>query len=259
MSEGTRGWVGSLVVHAVIVGALVGASWLGAHQADGTLDAVDPLIVDLNGLIGRKAGEIGRDPGVAQGQTTGSRLFRGKQVDMAKVREQQVAPDAGGSSGSSRPKTATTGSGRTSTGSRESLEDFNRSRGNGRGAGSGTSAGIAGVQLGRPTGTGDNGGEGGRATAQQMYAGEVLARFRGAWADAVTTDGEDLGSIQCGVRVLVSASGQVTFAGYINEPSSAKAKALLRRAVAQIGNCGRPPDGKSFEIEFPRVTTTEGG
>lgn len=259
MSEGTRGWVGSLVVHAVIVGALIGASWLGAHQADGNLDAVDPLIVDLNGLIGRKPGEIGRDPGVAQGQTTGSRLFRGKQVDMAKVREQQVAQNAGGSSGTNRPKSTTTGSGKPSTGGRESLDDFNRSRGTGRGTGSGTSTGIAGVQLGRATGTGDNGGEGGRATAQQMYAGEVLARFRQAWADAVTTDGEDLGSIQCGIRVLVTASGQVSFSGYINEPASSKAKALLRRAIAQIGNCGRPPDGKAFEIEFPRVTTTEGG
>lgn len=259
MSEGTRGWVGSLVVHALIVGALVGASWVGAHQSDGTLDAVDPLIVDLNGLVGRKAGEIGRDPGVAQGQTTGSRLFRGKQVDMAKVRESQMSPDAGGSSGANRPQSSN-GSGRRSTTSgRESLDDFNRSRGAGRGAGSGSSAGIAGVQLGRSTGTGDNGGEGGRATAQQMYAGEVLARFRQAWADAVTTDGEDLGSIQCGVRLTVSASGQVSFSAYINEPSSAKAKALLRRAVSQIGNCGRPPDGKSFEIEFPRVTTTEGG
>ena len=259
MSEGSRGWVGSLIVHVLVVGALVGASWLGAHQSDGTLDAVDPLIVDLNGVLGRKPGEVGRDPGVAKGQETGSRLFRGKPVDMAKVREANQ-PDAGGSSGATS-KTRPNGSGSrsTSSGTRESLDDFNRSHGTGRGTGSGRGAGVAGVQLGRATGTGDNGGEGGRASAQQMYAGEVLARFRQAWADVVTSEGEDLGSFQCGVKVSISASGNVTFAGFINEPSSAKAKALVRRAVGQIGNCGAPPEGKAFEINFPSVTTSEGG
>lgn len=258
MSEGSRGWIGSLVVHAVIVGALVGASWLGAHQSDGTLDAVDPLIVDLNGILGRKPGEVGRDPGVAKGQTTGSRLFKGKAVDMSKVLEKPSTSDAGGSSGATRAKSGTTGV-KSSGGARETLDNFNRSRGTGRGTGSGASGGVSGVTLGRSNGTGDNGGDGGTATAQQMYAGEVLARFRQAWADAVTTEGEDLGAFQCGVKVAVSASGSVTFAGYINEPASAKARALIRRAIGQIGNCGRPPDGKAFEINFPSVSTSEGG
>lgn len=258
MSEGSRGWIGSLVVHAVIVGALVGASWVGAHQSDGTLDAVDPLIVDLNGIIGRKPGEVGRDPGVAKGQATGSRLFKGKSVDMSKVNEKPSAPDAGGASGSNRARTSATGA-KSSSGARETLDNFNRSRGTGRGTGSGATGGVSGVALGRSNGTGDNGGDGGTATAQQMYAGEVLARFRQAWADVVTTEGEDLGAFQCGVKVAVSASGNVVFSGYINEPSSPKAKALIRRAVGQIGNCGRPPDGKGFEINFPSVSTSEGG
>lgn len=258
MSEGSKGWIGSLVVHAFIVAALVGASWVGAHQSDGTLDAVDPLIVDLNGIIGRKPGEVGRDPGVAQGQTTGSRLFKGKAVDMSKVNEKPSASDAGGSSSSSRVKSSPSGT-RSSTGSRETLDSFNRSRGTGRGTGSAVTAGVSGVSLGRSNGTGDNGGDGGTASAQQMYAGEVLARFRQAWSDTVTTEGEDLGAFQCGVKVAVSASGNVAFVGYINEPASSKAKALIRRAVAQIGNCGRPPDGKAFEINFPSVSTSEGG
>lgn len=259
MSEGSRGWVGSLVVHAVVVGALVAASWLGAHQSDGTLDAVDPLIVDLNGVLGRRPGEVGRESGVAKGSTTGSKLFHFKPVDMQKVRE-AAQPDAGGSSASTT-RTVPSGSGSraNSSGARESLDDFNRSRGNGRGTGGGTTGGVAGVQLGRANGTGDNGGEGGRASAQQLYAGEVLARFRQAWADVVTSDGEDLGAFRCGVKVVVSASGNVAFAGFINEPASSKAKALVRRAIGQIGNCGRPPDGKGFDIDFPSVTTAEGG
>lgn len=258
MSEGSRGWVGSLIVHVLVVGALVGASWLGARQSDGTLDA-SPLIVDLNGLVGRKAGQVGHEAGAAQGSATGSKLFHFKPVDMAKVRE-AAQPDAGGSSGST-PRTRPNGPGSrsTSSGARESIDDFNRSRGNGRGTGGGTTGGVAGVQLGHSNGTGDNGGEGGRATAQQVYAGEVLARFRQAWADVVTSEGEDLGSLRCGVKVTVSASGNVSFAGFIAEPASAKAKALVRRAVGQIGNCGQPPDGKAFEIDFPSVSTAEGG
>lgn len=258
MSEGSKGWIGSLVVHAVIVAALVGASWVGAHQSDGTLDAIDPLIVDLNGIIGRQPGEVGRDPGVAKGQTTGSRLFKGKAVDMSKVNEKPSTPDAGGASGSNRAKTSASGT-KSSSGTRETLDSFNRSRGTGRGTGSGATGGVSGVALGRSNGTGDNGGDGGTATAQQMYAGEVLARFRQAWSDTVTTEGEDLGAFQCGVKVAVSASGNVVFVGYINEPASSKAKALIRRAVAQIGNCGRPPEGKAFEINFPSVSTSEGG
>lgn len=258
MAEGSRGWVGSLLVHGLVVACLVGASWLGARQADGELDT-GTMIVDLNGVLGRRPGEVGHEVGVAQGRSDGSRLFKGRPVDMAKVRE-SVQPEAGGSSGATAPRTRANGSSSTrSSGGRESLDDFQRSRGSGRGTGSGASTGVAGVQLGHSGGTGDNGGEGGRATAQQVYASQVLARFRQAWADTVTSEGEDLGSFQCGVRVSVSAAGTVSFAGFINEPPSSKAKALVRRAVGAIGNCGQPPDGKAFEIAFPSVSTTEGG
>lgn len=256
MSEGSKGWVGSLVVHGALVALLVGASWWGAQQQAGNLDAVDPLLVDLNGIVGRKAGEVGREEGVAKGQTTGSRLFHFKPVDLDKIRREQQAENAGGSSSAGATQSKGSGSKTSrSSGSKESLDNFLNGKGTGRGTG--TAAGISGVSLGRSTGTGDNGGDGGTASAQQMYAGEVLARFRQAWADTVTSQGEDLGTIQCGVKVSVSASGQVTFSGFISAPSSSKAATLVRRAVGQIGNCGAPPLGKAFDIEFPRVSTSE--
>jgi hypothetical protein len=33
---------------------------------------------------------------------------------------------------------------------------------------------------------------------------------------------------------------------------------LVKRACAQIGNCGKPPKGKSFKIDFTSVSLAEG-
>lgn len=253
MSGEARGWVGSVLLHLAVVGLFVGASWWASRGGE-ALDAVDPLIVDLNGIPGRRPGEVGKKEGVAKGSESGSRLFKGKPIDLDKIRrqEQEQRPQAaatGGSSSSRRGSTA-------ASPRRESLDDFMKGRGQGRSQGVAT-GGVAGVALGRSHGTGENGGDGGTATAQQMYAGEVLARFRSAWMDLVASEGEDLGEVVCGVKVAVTASGNVTFAGWLDEPRSSKAAALVRRAVGKIGNCGPPPEGKAFTIEFSRVTASE--
>ena len=253
MSGESRGWVGSVLLHLAVVGLFVGASWWASRGGE-SLEAVDPLIVDLNGIPGRRPGEVGKKEGVAKGSESGSRLFKGKTIDVDKIRRQQQeerpqAASTGGSSSSRRGSTA-------ASNRRESLDDFMKGRGQGRGQGVAT-GGVAGVALGRSHGTGENGGDGGTATAQQMYAGEVLARFRSAWMDLVAAEGEDLGEVVCGVKVAVTASGNVTFAGWLEEPRSSKASALVRRAVGKIGNCGKPPEGKAFTIEFSRVTASE--
>ena len=33
---------------------------------------------------------------------------------------------------------------------------------------------------------------------------------------------------------------------------------LVKQAVARIGNCGKPPGGKSLVIDFPKVGASEG-
>jgi len=252
MGEGARGWVGSVVVHLAVVAAFLGASWWGSRQAAG-LEPVDPLLVTLDGVPGRRPGEVGRKEGVARGSEQGSRLFRFQPIDHERLRraeEQARSPSASGSA-PSRARGATT----AASGERVSLDEFNRGRGQGRGAAA--SGGVAGVSLGRATGTGDNGGDGGAASAQQLYAGEVLARFRDAWADLVAAEGDDLAGLVCGVRVSVSASGQVAFSGWLSRPDHAKAAALVQRAVARIGNCGTPPGGRAFTIDFTRVTAED--
>jgi hypothetical protein len=71
MSGDTKGWVGSLAVHAGILAVLVGASWYASRQTGENLEAVDPLIVTLDGIPGKKPGQIGKAPGVAQGDERG--------------------------------------------------------------------------------------------------------------------------------------------------------------------------------------------
>lgn len=251
MAEGARGWFGSVVVHLAVVAAFLAASWWGSRQGE-SLDAVDPLLVTLDGVPGRKPGEVGRKEGVARGATTGSPLFKYTPLPpertAAPARPESSPRASSSGAASSRARGATT----ASTSARVSLDEFNRGRGQGRSQGA--TAGVSGVSLGRPTGTGDNGGEGGVASARQLYAGEVLARFRDAWGEVVALEGDDLGELLCGVRVSVSASGEVSFSGWINAPSSAKAADLVRKAIARIGNCGKPPEGRPLTIDFTRVT-----
>jgi hypothetical protein len=251
MAEGSRGWVGSVVVHLAILAAFVAASWWGARAPD-ALEVADPLLVTLDGIPGRKPGEVGRKEGVAKGSEKGSPLFRYTPLPPERVEPQPTAQPQPRAAAAASAAAATRGSTTAATSNRVSLDDFNRSRGQGRATG--TANAVSGVSMGRATGTGDNGGDGGAASAQQLYAGQVLARFRDAWAEVVAAEGEDLGGLLCGVRVAVSASGQVTFSGWITAPSSAKAGELVRKAIARIGNCGPPPNSKAFTIDFTRVT-----
>ncbi|MEY3772980.1 MAG: hypothetical protein RL067_994, partial [Verrucomicrobiota bacterium] len=71
MSGESKGLIGSLAVHAGILAVLVGASWYASRQTGENLEAVDPLIVTLDGIPGKKPGQIGKAPGVAQGDERG--------------------------------------------------------------------------------------------------------------------------------------------------------------------------------------------
>ena len=55
-----------------IVAVLVGASWYAAHRTGDAIEAVDPLLVSLDGVPGRKAGRVGEKAGVAQGHESGT-------------------------------------------------------------------------------------------------------------------------------------------------------------------------------------------
>ncbi len=257
MAGNSKGWIGSLAVHLGIVAALVGFSWYASHRSGQALEAVDPLLVDLNGIPGRKPGEVGKAEGVAQGQENGER----KVVTTVKIKKIDFSAQNQNSREESPTrdnKNSSKKNSKSTSGNRTTLSEFNQSRSS-KSSGQGKVAGISGasVKLGRNYGKGDNGGQGGSATEQQIYAGEVLARFKSAWTNIVAAEGE-ASSGSCGVVLKVDASGNVTFASWITKPRDPKMAQLVKEACAQIGNCGLPPGRRQFYIDFPNVSLSDG-
>ncbi|MGA0134810.1 MAG: hypothetical protein ACO3ND_10705 [Opitutales bacterium] len=261
MSGGARGMVGSVLVHLLIAGAFVAFSWFAAGRGGAPTEPA--LVVDLAGDPRRRPGEVGKAPGVARGTPEASKGIKRiniPRLDMAAVARAQEA-EARPSPSVSTKTVPTTSKGpktQSKTG-KTSLGQFLKEKG-GRTGASGKSGLIGGVSVrGRPQGAGDNGGDGGGATAMQLYAGEVLARFRSAWVDIVNEDGMDIRDAGgCGVTVTVDASGNIRFGSWIRQPSDTRMAELVRRACARIGNCGPPPGGKGFGIDFPNISVSGG-
>jgi len=269
MAGESKGFVGSLAVHAGILAVVVGASWYASRHTGENLEAVDPILVTLDGIPGKKPGQVGKVHGVAQGDESGApggvpRIHL-KKLDLAKLEqerqqaaEQAVAKANPTAKSDARPTTKTS----PGTGAKTTYEAFSKSNPNrGGGSVSGKVGGIGGVKvaLGRSYGTGENGGDGGSASERQLYAGQVKARFQSAWTDLLAAEGASLESIgSCGVSVRVDAAGGVSFSGWLNAPRDSRFAQLVKQAVAQIGNCGKPPGGKGFEIDFPRVGVSDG-
>ena len=268
MAAEGEGWIGSVVVHLGLLGAVIGFSWYAARQDSENVEPVDPLLIDLAGIPGKRPGEIGKAPGVAQGSETGTNngIARIKipKLNVQKIlNEREQAEQSAQSSTNTKTSTkAVVKNGVGSKSSRMTLDEFNKSQGgkSGRPGGSAKSGGIGGVSVkkGRSYGTGDNGGEGGSASELAAYAGTVQAKLLTAWRDIVAAEGESVSAGgTCGVTVSVDASGFVSFSGWINSPRDARMAELVKRACAQIGNCGKPPKGKSFKIDFTRVSLSE--
>jgi hypothetical protein len=268
MAAEGKGWIGSVVVHLGLLGAVIGFSWYAARQDSENVEPVDPLLIDLTGIPGKRPGEIGKAPGVAQGAETGTNngIARVKipklNVDKILQAREQAEQSAQSSTNARTSTKAVVKNGVGSKSSRMTLDEFNKSQGgkSGRPGGSAKSGGIGGVSVkkGRSYGTGDNGGEGGSASELAAYAGTVQAKLLTAWREIVAAEGESVATGgTCGVTVSIDASGFVSFSGWINSPRDARMAELVKRACAQIGNCGKPPKGKSFKIDFTRVSLSE--
>ena len=262
MAAESKGIIGSLAVHLGILAVLVGVSWYASHSKGQPIEAVDPLLVDLNGIPGRRPGEIGKAAGVAKGDPSGSKtgiaIVKIKKLDLEQIKADARREAAASSSAASASKSANSKSSKSSSGSNKtSLSEFNSSRGS-KSNGSGKVASIGGVSVrsGRSYGKGENGGEGGSATEQQIYAGEVKARLQTAWTSLIATE-PSLSAGTCGVIVKIDAAGNASFGGWINKPKDAALIDIVKRACAQIGNCGAPPGRRAFQVEFPNVGVTE--
>ncbi len=270
MAAEGKGWIGSVLVHLGLLGAIVAFSWYAARQDGESIEPVDPLLIDLAGIPGKRPGEIGKAPGVAKGSETGTNTgiarIKLPKLNVDKILREREQAEQAAQSSSANTKTSTKAvvkNGASSKSSRMTIDEFNKSQGgkSGRPGSSAKAGGIGGVSVkkGRSYGTGDNGGEGGSASELAAYAGEVQARLLTAWREIVAAEGESVTTGgTCGVTVNVDAAGFVSFSGWINSPRDARMAELVKRACAQIGNCGKPPKGKSFKIDFTRVSLSEG-
>lgn len=257
MSQGNKGIIGSVAVHIGIIAVIVGASWFAAHQSGKSIEPVDPLLVDLNGIPGRRPGEVGKAEGVAQGQPEGSKkgisIIKFKKIVPEKESAESSSTSSTNSAKSSAQSSAkTTVSKSSSTGSKTTLSEFNNSKSGKSGAGKVASIGGVSVRAGRNYGKGDNGGAGGSASELQLYIGEVRARFQSALLSLVSSEAE-LDSGKCGVTLRVDAAGNVKFGSWINRPQNSSMISIVKQAIDQIGNCGTPPGRNAFQIDFTSV------
>jgi hypothetical protein len=264
-----KGFIGSVAVHAGIIAVLIGASWFASRHSGESLEAHDPLIVTLDGIPGKKPGQIGKTHGVAQGDERGVAggvpRIHIKKLDLEKLEQdrQKAAEQTSQATTTPTKSDSLVTSKAPPGGSRKiSLDSFNKSNPGRSGAGPAGKAGsIVGVKvaLGRNYGVGDNGGDGGSASERQLYAGEVKARFQSAWTDLLAAEGASLESAgSCGVSVRIDALGGVSFSGWLDAPRDSRFAQLVKQAVARIGNCGKPPGGKGFVIDFPKVGVSDG-
>lgn len=267
MSGPTKGVVGSIAIHLGIIAAIVGFSWFAAHGSGKVIQPADPLLVDLNGIPGRRPGEVGKAEGVARGDEHGEKMgiarVHIKKLDLEKLEQERQQAEAAAQTAntpdSKNNSKVVTKNGGTSSSGKTTLSQFLSSKGT-RGNGSGLVGGITGATIkGRSYGTGDNGGDGGSASEQQLYAGEVEARFRSAWTSLIAAEGSAISAIgNCGVTLSVDARGHVSFSGWITRPADSHMAELVVRACSQIGNCGPPPGGRGFKIDFTKVGVSEG-
>lgn len=266
MSGQSKGIIGSIAIHLGIVAAFVGVSWVASHQSGKVVQPVDPMLVSLDGIPGRRPGEIGKRDGVAHGDENGDKkgvaTIHIKHLDVDKILRDRQQAEAEAQAENANSKTNGKNSTKTAnnnTNSKTTLSDFMNSKG-GHGSGKATVGGISGATVkGRNYGTGENGGEGGSASEQQVYAGEVEARFRSAWTSLIAAEGASISAVgNCGVTLNVDSHGRVTFAGWLARPADAHMADLVVRACGQIGNCGTPPGGRGFKIDFTKVGVSEG-
>lgn len=270
MSGASKGLFGSLAVHAGILAVIVAASWYASRSADGVSAVDKTLIVNLDGIPGKKAGHIGKAPGVAQGDERGvaggiPRIHLPPKLDLAKLeQEQQRAAEQAATNANTSSKSEPRGPSKSAPGASTKLtldafQKTNPGRTGGTPTGKPGFIGPTKVVIGRKDGTGANGGDGGTASELQLYAGEVKARFQSAWTDLLAAEGATLESAgSCGVTLRVDAAGGVAFSAWLTAPRDPRFAQLVKQAVARIGNCGKPPGGKSLVIDFPKVGASEG-
>lgn len=114
---------------------------------------------------------------------------------------------------------------------------------------------TGGGRFGVPGGTGENGGEGGRAvaSAQQLYAAEVARKLATHLDNVLAQSPLTLDdAVIVTVRLSADAQGRITLVD-VSGTSNALVRARVKSAVDRIGKFRRPPEGRAFTLAIPDV------
>lgn len=283
------GYIGSLVVHAALIGLAVFLARMGPKPED--IRDHDPLLLEVWPGDGsdRAPGIPGRDRGVAEGLATGDKSKAGpgglprmstlnarSLIKTLKENEAQAAREAAEAKAKTveKAKAETDSKSSKTSAKTETLDDFNKATGRtGKTAakvgsshkpsaggvsgtvvgGKGTGKGTGADGFGRAGGKGQNGGDGGSGDALKLFAGDVRGKFADVFIPLFREQGGDLESSRAEgeVRVSVSPSGLVVFSGWEIRPSDAVVERLVQAAILKMKPVRPPPGGQTITLIIP--------
>lgn len=119
--------------------------------------------------------------------------------------------------------------------------------------GGGTGRGTGEGGFGRPNGTGRNGGDGGSGNAEKLFVGDVKGKFADVFIPLFREQGGELSSDKDSgtVKVLVSPSGLVSFAGWFHRPSDPLVERLVIESIRKMRPVRPPPGGDEIIVRIP--------
>lgn len=119
--------------------------------------------------------------------------------------------------------------------------------------GEGTGHGTGKDGFGRPNGHGRNGGDGGSGNAEKLFAGDVKGKFADIFIPLFREQGGDLASDKDSgiVKVLVSPSGLVSFAGWHRRPVDSLVERLVIESIRKMLPVRTPPGGEEIIVRIP--------
>lgn len=147
-----------------------------------------------------------------------------------------------------------TGGSKTTSGSKSTSGSKGHSGIHGSSVGAeGTGHGTGKDGLGRPNGKGANGGDGGSGNAEKLFAGDVKGKFADIFIPLFREQGGDLSSDKDSgiVKVLVSPSGLVSFAGWHRRPVDPLVERLVVESIQKMRPVRPPPGGEEIIVRIP--------
>ena len=281
--ENSKGWVGSLLVHGLLAGALIAFSGLSAHH---TPEEKPPgsLILVLNGDGSPAPGAGGGKSEVPEGRPDAAQQPDKLTETLNNVADQidRLPQDPTPPMEPSKPvepvkKPAEPPKNKPPEPRQMTLEEFkakhpgrikkppepSRNK-NAEGARNPAikSANvnldnIINAPLGVQGGAGLGGTPGGGGPVVAQYTQRLAMLIRAQWQHLLDLEGRDIPPGTSGkFRLSISNNGSISFAGWERSPGNAHFEALLRRAIDAVGNAGQRPPQTPPSVSFDIVASS---